>query len=280
MAGVLNPIVRTIGSFPLAVLTSVLMAALVIIIWNLLAIALGTPLEIFYLVVAVAAGIGLGIISEHRGKMMGLLAVFMAMLAIISARIVQTHLFVFSEWKKHIAAVDIPPQRERLYLMMNQFLDARTRTETQKNIAADNLNLAATAIAALIQEGRLEPALGQNLYLAARSQLNYQEQPYDPNGVGLTFAEPALSQAWPAVNEQLRQWDDDEKRFAAAGRYHFRRLFLIEQCRYKAILDDYPRALTIGFFVVDGCVFLFLRVVYCLVGLIGAYKSGSESFMD
>lgn len=279
-SGILNPTVRRVGSFPLAVIASVAMIAIAITIWNFLAVAIGTPLEVFYMVVAVAAGIGLCIISEHRGTMMGVLAVFMAILAIISARIVQTQLFIFPEWERIAAATDIPPEREKLYLLMNQMFNRQSRRAKWQEISEQHSAMIAVAISALIQDKKIDPAAGQKLYFASQSEMDSIDQPYDPNAVNLAFDDPAISQTWTEVAGQLGQWNSPDKQIEAVGRYYFRHLFFMEQCRYRTLLEDYPRALTVAFFVTDGCIFFVLRVLYCLIGLVGAYKTCSESFME
>ncbi len=277
---ILNPLISIFGSFPLAVLSSAVCAAIVIVIWNCISAAVGFPLEVFYIAVALAAGLGLCVISEQRSASMGLLALFMAIIAIIAARIVQVERFVFPEWRSLVAAVDIPPEREQLYLMLNSFGSKQMRQAHRAAIAEDNTEMMQIAICALIQDKQISPSQGADLSRKARSQMERISHPYDPNSDNITFDEPALSEIWSKVNEKFGEWNSPEKRVAAAGTYQIRQIFFIEQCRYKTLLDDYPKAVTAGFFVVDGCIFLFLRVTYCLVGLIGAYKTCSTSFMD
>jgi hypothetical protein len=249
--------------------------------WNALAMALGTPLEIFYVVVAVAAGIGLCIVSDHRGRMMGLLSLFMAFLAIIAARVVQTHLFVFPEWKKVVHAVEVPLEYEQFYMTMLGMGGRNMRIQMRQEAAEQNSGLVATAIAALILDKRIEPVVGQDLYLAAHWKVDQMEHPLNPDTADLTLDKPALTEAWAGVADYLRQWDDQDKRTTAASQYYFRKRFLVDvQCNYKAVLDDYPTALTMGFFKSSGCIFFMLRLVYCLIGLIGAYKTCSQSFME
>ncbi len=280
LSKILNPAISMFGSFPFAVITSALVIAIVIVIWNCFSVAFGTPLEIFYIVVAVAAGMGLCVISEHRSTSMGLLAIVMAILAIMTARIVQVHLFVFPEWKKVVSAVEIPPEREKVYLLMGQFMNKLGRRAIWQEVAEKNSDMAAIAICALIQDKQIDPPLGMELYFRSQSQLDHIERPYDPNTNDITFDDPAMSKTSPKVNDKLRQWDNPEKRIQAVGQYYDRHSFFVEQCRYKALLDDYPKAISLAFFTSDGCIFLFLRVVYCIIGLVGAYKTCSESFMD
>ena len=211
---------------------------------------------------------------------MGLLSVFLAVLAILAGRIVQTHLFVFPEWKKIVSAVEIPPEREQLYLMMGRLFSSDFRGAGNKELIEENSTLIATAVSSLILDKQLTPATGQELYMASHMKVDRMKCPLDPNTVELQFNAPPLTEAWPRVTDRLREWNTPQKRADAARAFLYRQLFLMEQCRYKALLDDYPMALSTGFFVSGGCVFLMLRFLYCLVGLIGAYKTCSQSFMD
>jgi len=277
---ILNPVISIFGSFPLAIITSAITVAIVIIIWNCISAAVGLPLEVFYIAVAVAAGLGLCIISEHRSTSMGLLAIFMAILAIVAARIIQVERFVFPEWKKIVSATDIPADRENFYLMMNKYVGKQARHSVWQELAEQNSEMTAVAICALMEDKQIDPVLGMELYFKSQPQMNRIKKPYDPNTDNITFDNPAMSKAWTKVADQLRQWDSPEKRMGAVGQYYFRHSFFTEQCRYKTLLDDYPKAISLAFFLTDGCIFLFLRVVYCIIGLIGAYKTCSTSFMD
>lgn len=280
MAPVLNPIIRLVGSFPLAILTSVTVTAIVIAVWNLIAVAVGMPLEIFYVIVPVAAGIGLCIITSHYGRMMGLLSLVMGTMAIIAGRMTQVHLFVFPEWNRIVTAADIPSDREAFYLTMNQIGGKRGLVAARQDLSMQDIELPTMAICTLIQNKQLDPVLGIELYFAARPQLEQSSDPLTETA-NLTFQKPEQTQAWPNVIALLKEWDTPDKRLAAVEGVYLRYLFFQEQTRYKTLMDDYPKAMTAAFFMCPGgCLFMYLRLTYCIVGLIGAYKTCSESFMD
>jgi len=277
---ILNPIIRIVGSFPLAIIFSVVVAAAAIVVWNLIAVAVGMPLEVFYVVVPVAAGIGLCLISDHRGLMMGLLSLFMGLLALVAGRMTQVHLFTFPEWNRIVTAAEIPPDRHKYYMMMNQVLGKRGNDLVRKEIAQQDSEMPAIAICTLIQDKQLETSLGLELFFAAQVQMEQTNQPLATAAAEATFSQSDLAEAWPSVTELLQEWDTPEKRYRAVKGVHMRYMFFMEQVRYKVLMDDYARAMTMGFFMCDGCVFLFLRVMYWIIGLIGAYKTCSVSFMD
>jgi hypothetical protein len=277
---ILNPIIRTVGSFPLAVIASVVVSAAVITVWNLIAVAVGTPLEVFYLVVPVAAGIGLCLVSEHRGLMMGLLSLFMGALALFAGRMTQVHLFTFPEWNRIVTADEIPSDRYKYYMMMRQLGGKKGNDLARKNIAEQDSEMPAIAICTLIKNKQLEASLGLELYFAAQTQMEQSNLPLATAAAETTFPQPDLAEAWPSVSELLQKWDTSDKRLEAVRGVYTRYLFFMEQARYKMLLDDYPRAITLGFFMCDGCIFMFLRLLYWIVGLFGAYKTCSVSFMD
>jgi len=277
---ILNPTISAIGSFPLAIIASVVVSAAVITVWNVLAVAAGTPLEVFYLVVPVAAGIGLCLVSEHRGLMMGLLSLLMGVLALVAGRMTQVHLFTFPEWNRIVAADEIPSDRYKYYMMMRQLGGKKGNDLARKNIAEQDSEMPAIAICTLIKNKQLEASLGLELYFAAQTQLEQSNLPLATAASEITFYQPSLTEAWPSVSRLLQKWDTPEKRLEAVRGTFTRYLFFMEQSRYKMLLDDYPRAMTVSFFMCNGCIFLFLRVLYWIVGMIGAYKTCSVSFMD
>jgi hypothetical protein len=228
----------------------------------------------------VAAGIGLCVISDHRGLMMGLLSLFMGLMAMVAGRMTQVHLFILPEWNRIVSAAEIPPDRHKYYMMMNQVFGKRGNDAVRQEIAQQDSEMPAIAICTLIQNKQLEPSLGLELYFSAKRQLEQTNQPLATAAAEATFSQPGLAEVWPSVTELLQEWDTPEKRFKAVKSVHMRYMFFMEQARYKVLLDDYPRAMSVGFFMCDGCVFLFLRVMYWIVGLIGAYKTCSVSFMD
>jgi hypothetical protein len=277
---ILNPIIRSVGSFPLAIIASVVLSAAVITVWNLIAFAVGTPLEVFYVVVPVAAGIGLCLISDHRGLMMGLLSLFMGVLALFAGRMTQVHLFTFPEWNRIVTADEIPPDRYKYYMMMRQLGGKKGNDLVRKNIAEQDSEMPAIAICTLIKNKQFEASLGLEMYFSAQTQLEQSNLPLATAASAMKFYQPALTEAWPSVSELLQKWDTSDKRLEAVRGVYTRYLFFMEQARYKMLLDDYPRAITLGFFMCDGCIFMFLRLLYWVVGLFGAYKTCSVSFMD
>lgn len=268
------------GSFPLALLSAILCSAAAIALWMLLCKITGLEygLEWMFIPVALAGPIGFCIFSEQRGTGMGVLALFIALFAIIMARLSYAAFFVIPEWRYEVVeAKDIPAKLAPIYEVMEQMNRTLRRHESRSKTVEPSAAIDA-AICSLIMDDTIKPVTGQIL---RNAMVIDDSEPLDPNSLELKRSDPdpELEQSLQLISQRLREWGP--KQWAgAANKYSTRCMFFETQCRYKTLLDHYPMALGTAFIQCDGCIFLFLRVVYCIIGIIGAYKTCSESFMD
>jgi len=264
--------------FPLALVSAIVFIIAAIILWMILHATTGLAygIEFFFIIVALAGPIGLCLFTEHRGASKGILAVFIGLFGIILARITYAGLFVIPEWKKDIVmAKEIPSDMTNFYSAMGKLSGMGGRNYFQE-MPEDKSVMTAVAICSLIMQDKIEPLQGQTLYLSIRKD---ESKLTDPNTIELKTPNPDLDKPLQLVKQQLGQWSKS-KRPAMLRSYYERYLFFEHQCRFKTLLDDRPKAIAAAFFQCDGCIFLLLRVIYCTIGLFGAYKTCSESYMD